>query len=449
MSRFEPSKGTKQQDRIAPVPYPELTVTAALAEPHDGRFARGTVTICATAVFAGLIWAGYTPVDEVTSGAGVIRTETLPERIEHPDGGLVTDLPTRIGATLSPGDVILAFDAGPLRREHLSVSAQIERLTEERARVDFIVTTEMARPPGIRATDPLTGEDPVFWADQAYLSAQLELLDADRANILEGLAVLDLREANLAREMDLIAAQIKRYEDLGDSGAVRRLDREALEREAILLDRAVLGLAAERSQTAAALNENNLRRVELLSQRRKDAALRRAEIDERLVGLTQTRAEIDARLARSVVRTAQGGTVQEMLVSAPNEVVGPGELIAEIVSSDSALSAEVEVPADQIGAVEPGMEARLKVMTYDFTRFGSLTGTVRSISPQSYLNEQNQTVFRVVVDLPGGGFTPEIAGQPVRPGMTVLADIRSGEKTVLSYLLKPLRALQDRAFSES
>ena len=95
------------------------------------------------------------------------------------------------------------------------------------------------------------------------------------------------------------------------------------------------------------------------------------------------------------------------------------------------------------------MEARIKVATFDFAWFGTVTGHVASISPTSAENEQGETVYRVVLALPEEGRNLTLSGRALRPGMTVTADILGETKTVLAYLVKPLRSLHDRAFTES
>ncbi|MEO0386137.1 MAG: HlyD family type I secretion periplasmic adaptor subunit [Pseudomonadota bacterium] len=430
-----------------PVPQPELTATSALDEPHDKRLARATVAICAATVFAGFLWAAETPVDEITVGRGLILTQQQPERVEHPDGGVVAQILAQPGDDLAPGDTILTFDATTMTRELTTIRAQIDRLSDEADRLRAILREPKGRLPDA----PIGSFDApaaAFWAEQSYLAAQLDILAADRANIARRAETAAKRRANMQQEGLLLDRQFERTSALAELGTLRLTERDAVERERIQLQGNLLTLTAEAAEAEAALTENTLRRAELIAQRQRDAALRQTEIEEQLVGLSQNAAEIEARIARAVVRSEAGGRIQDLTVATRNEVVGAGELIAEVIAADSPLEAEVEVAADRIGAITPGMETRVKIMSYDFTRFGVVEGAVAAISPTSFVNPEGQVVFRVRVALADTGVDTRVAGQPVRPGMTVVADIKSGQKTVLGYLLKPLRALQDRALTE-
>ena len=214
------------------------------------------------------------------------------------------------------------------------------------------------------------------------------------------------------------------------------------------MQRALIDLSGEIAAQVNGIETNGLRRTELLTQRQREAALRRAEVEEKIVNVALSIAEVEARLERAEVVAHVTGTIMELAVSNPNEIVSPGDPIAEIIPDGSAVEAEVEISADRIGHVDIGMEARLKVLSYDFTRFGEIVGHVAAISPSSFENETGETVFRVTVALPRNGENAELTGRPIRPGMTVTADILTDSKKVLTYLLKPLRVLGDRAFLE-
>lgn len=426
-----------------------LSAAGALEEAHDGRFARATVVTCFVAVFAGIVWASRAPLDVVTTGEGLIRTEAPVERIEHLDGGRVARIAARAGDLLAPGDPILVLETAPIERALITVGTQIATLAAEADRVAHVLARPEGDPPPRPDGGSGSGAEEAFWAEQAYLAAQLDLLATDSANIERRMGVLDRQRDTLAEERVLLEGRLARLRALRESGSARAIDVEALEREILQLERGDLSLAGEHAAAADALNGNRLRRLELLAGRRRDAALRREEIGDRLVALRQEAAALRERLSRTEVRTLAGGTVLAVQVSGPGEVVGAGDLIAEIVPAAAAVRAEIEIGADRIGTIAPGMAARLKIMSYDFTRFGVVDGRIASISPTSYVNPEGQDVFRVIVDLSGTDAAPTLGGQPIRAGMTVIADILSGQNTVLAYLLKPLRAIRDRAMTES
>ncbi len=425
-----------------------LNASANLAEAHDTRFARRLVFIILATLAAVIVWAANTPVNEITSGNGVIQTRTLIERVEHPDGGLVTEILVVKGQRVTAGTRLMTFDTDSLFREMGKLRATQASLLAERSRIAFLLENK-GIVPAFTEISELAPDELLFWAEQSYLAAQLDLIEAERQAIIAARAVLFARRENLGKEAALLKGRVERSRRGQSSGALARNAVEQIEREHLQMQRTLIDLDGEIAAQKNAIDTSLLRRAELLTQRQREAALRRAEVEEKIVSVALSIAEVEARIDRADVVATVSGTVMDIGASNPREIIAPGDLIAQIVPDGSAVEAEVEISADRIGNVEVGMEARLKVLSYDFTRFGEIVGQVAGISPSSFENETGETVFRVTVALPRNGENAELIGRPVRPGMTVTADILTDSKKVLTYLLKPLRVLGDRAFSEA
>lgn len=428
--------------------YTGLDASGALPEAHEGRFAKALVATIVAALAALLLWAAITPVNEITTGNGLIKTQALAERVEHPDGGVVARISAVAGQQVRVGTELLVFETGSLEREMEKLRATRASLEAELGRIRFVLEGT-GRIPNFSQLSELSAEELLFWAEQSYLDAQLNLIDADSRAITPALAILKARITSMERELEILGGRLERNRSGQASGAIARNTVEQIERDYLQMQRSVLELRGEISTQRSALEANALRTTELFAKRNREAALRQSEIEEQIVNVSVTMAEVAARIERATVRATTSGTIMEIAVANPKEFVASGELIAEIIPEQQSLEAEIEVSADRIGTVEVGMDARLKVLSFDFTRYGELVGQVASISPSSYLDEQGNTVFRVTVALPDGGRAPRLGNRAVVPGMTVTADILSDSKKVLSYLLKPLRALGDRAFTEA
>ena len=425
-----------------------LNASSNLPEAHDTRFARRLIIILLATLVAIVVWAANTPVNEITSGSGIIQTRTLAERVEHPDGGLVTKVLVAKGQRVTAGTNLMIFDTSSLERELGKLRASQGALFAERHRIAFLLENKGVVPP-FSDLAQLQPDELLFWAEQSYLTARLDLIEAERVAIEASYAVLLARRSNLQKEAMLLKGRVERSRRGQTSGALARNDVEKIEREYLQMERALIDLEGEIAGQLNGLETTDLRQAELLAERQREAALRRAEVEEKIVSVALSIAEIEARIDRATVTATVSGTIMQIGVSNAREIIAPGDLIAEIVPDGSAVEAEVEISADRIGNVEIGMEARLKILSYDFTRFGEIVGRVAAISPSSFETETGETMFRVTVALPDNGENAALVGRPVRPGMTVTADILTDSKKVLTYLLKPLRVLGDRAFSEA
>jgi HlyD family secretion protein/adhesin transport system membrane fusion protein len=151
------------------------------------------------------------------------------------------------------------------------------------------------------------------------------------------------------------------------------------------------------------------------------------------------------RVERLTVRAPARGRVQEVLQRSAGEVVRPGETVARIVPLDDALVAEVRVRPEDIAAIKVHDKAQLKVTAYDSSRYGKLKGEVTDISPTTFEDDEKGPYYKALIrcDLPNSGELWRL-----QPGMSVDAEIISGSRSLLQYLLKPLYRGVEIAFSE-
>lgn len=424
-----------------------LDMSAELPEHRDGRFARQLIATILVGLSLAIAWAATTPVDEITIGDGVIATQTSTIHVEHPYGGIVDQLRVSTGAKVAAGDPLLVLDRASLERERQTVEARLSSVRSELRRVSLVLQNEA--PEAVSETVALSPEEQLFWAEQDFLDARIEIISAQAVAAENRIGALSKTRSSLARELDVLTGQLERYRTLAERGSIPLSDAEAAERRWLQIEQEVLEIDGDIVTEQDIFNATGLRRTELLAERRREAAQRRFELTEELVAAEQNLAEIDARLDRSVVTAATAGTIQHLSVSGRGEVIAPGDLIAEIIPDGSAFEVEIEVGADQIGTVREGLPATIKVSTYDFTRFGTIEGRVAEVSPTSFQNETNETVYRVIIALPDDGASIVLGNRPLRPGMVVTAEIIADSKTVLSYILKPFREIRQRAFTEA
>ncbi|MEL7149601.1 MAG: HlyD family type I secretion periplasmic adaptor subunit [Pseudomonadota bacterium] len=425
-----------------------LDANAELPESHDLRFVRRMIYTLAITLCALLIWSAKTDVSEIVSGAGSIQTTLSVERVEHATGGQVRVIDVAPGDHVSEGRRLLAFETETLTREIAKQRAALVALEAEHARIRYVINgTAPAR--DVPVAPSQSPEALLFWTEQAYLDAQLELIASGRTSIEAMLASLVSQKAKLGEEVALLTDRLERSRRGLANGTLSKNEVNRQAREALQTERTLLSLEAEIATQQAAIEETRLRTVELMAERRREAALRLADLESSIAATKLSIAELDALTRRSEVFATVSGTIMSLGATYASEVIGAGEVIAEIVPAQSDIRAEVEIPASKIGNVRLGMVARVKVDTFDFTRFGELVGEVIEISPTSLETPEGNLVYSVTVSFSGQDGPPMLDGKPLRPGITVNVDILTESKSVLTYLLKPLRLLRDRAFTEA
>lgn len=430
-----------------------LSSSRLVGEERDGRHARAVIWTLLCGLVAFVTWASLTPVYEIVSGDGHIRPEGVATRIEHLDGGRVEAVAVAEGDVVARGDMLVRLAQGDLRAERAKSAARMEILDGEIGRHEALLELDLAGGAAPRPRELLSGLDPAFAEEIGYRLAQIEAIRARRAVTAAREAALGERRVKLAEELGILRAQAGRYAGATDPTVFTRREIEDLDREVIGLERAIAEVDGEILVLAATAAQTVSEEDELVASYRRDAAMRLGDLRERRVEVEQTLIQIDDRLERTVMRAPIGGTVGQIAIRGAGEIVGPGEIIMEIVPDAARLYAEVEVAADRIGGVARGQEASLKVLTYDYTRFGEIAAVVEQISPSSYADEDGRSVFRlrlsVLDEASAGHLGPFGPHGAISPGMTVIADIRSGRRTILSYLVRPARIAADRAFTEA
>jgi adhesin transport system membrane fusion protein len=128
-------------------------------------------------------------------------------------------------------------------------------------------------------------------------------------------------------------------------------------------------------------------------------------------------------------------------------VVQPGQTLMEIVPAEAPLVVALKIPPRYVGHLKPGQPVQVKISSYDFARYGSIPGRLDFVSAATFNGDNGERYFQGRVKL-DQAYVGQDKGKAIMPGMTVMADIITGDKTVLQYLLKPLRNAISTAFTE-
>ncbi|MCP3878831.1 MAG: HlyD family efflux transporter periplasmic adaptor subunit, partial [Sulfitobacter sp.] len=149
------------------------------------------------------------------------------------------------------------------------------------------------------------------------------------------------------------------------------------------------------------------------------------------------------QLNRTVLVSPLRGIVNNLSVTTIGGVVRPGEEILQIIPLDEELFVEARVKPEDIAGVRPGQEATVKLSAYDYTIYGTLKGTVKLISADTFKDERSRAPdgdphYKVTLQVDTEHLTPRQASLQIRPGMQASVELHTGSKTVLQYLLKPL-----------
>ncbi|MFD1341633.1 HlyD family efflux transporter periplasmic adaptor subunit [Litorisediminicola beolgyonensis] len=355
----------------------------------------------AVATFIG--WSAVASLDEIVRAEGEIVSSSRPQIIQNLEGGILEELLVREGDIVAEGQILARLHGTRFSSEVGDLGDQITALEIRRLRLE----AELAGMSSFDIPASLSDRNPLIAAsERALLLARTEDFAARASGAR---AVLDQAEA----------------------------ERELMEK--LFAEEVVALIEVTRARKAHA--DARLRYEEIVTQSELDRAQAHADTLRELATLRQTLRASEDQLARTVLRAPMPGVVNTISVTTIGGVVRPGEELLQITPIDDALFVEARVRPEDIAHIRSGQEANIKLTAYDYTIFGALPGRVSVVSADTTTDpddRESRPHYKVLVELEPDALDGRARAISLRPGMQAQAELMTGEKTVLSYLAKPL-----------
>lgn len=369
--------------------------------------------LLAIVVISFVAWASVAELDEVTRASGSVIASSKTKVVQAPDTGVISEISVVEGARVAEGDIVATLAAD----ESASVVAAIEAERASLLAIQARLKAEISRATSVKFPDSLA-------AYPRFRETQLSIFKTRRTGLREELSGIQSVNEKIERELNLLRPLLAR--------------KDVSEIEVIRLERQL----AEQISKATAIENRFF----------KEAAAELADVEAQLAAVEQRLMQGLNRLARTELRAPVNGVVKSLAVTTVGGVVGPGEVLMEILPIDDTLIIEVEISPTEIAFVSVGQRATIKMDAYDYTIFGDLEGELVYISPDTLIRESERGAvpfYRAQVRDVGKRFSkqPDFDFQ-ILPGMTASVEIITGSNTVLNYLLKPITKTLSQALSE-
>lgn len=417
----------------------------------------------AAAVVVGLFfgaagtWAAFAPLSGAVVAPGQVDPEGRRRVVQHLEGGLVTDVHVRDGDTVAAGDALFTLRSPSAEAEHARLTdarlghmARIARLEAELTGAEVMV---------LPADWPADDADAVdFWA------AELDLFDSRRQAHLAEMAMLTARESQLAEELAgktrllaskrdhlvLVEDEIDDIAKLVERRVVPRQRLITLQKEQATLVGEIDTLEAERHRADSQKAEVRHQRASTEETRQEEIRRELADLRAELVRVTHGLTETRGILSRLVIRAPVDGTVINAQVNTVGAVVPPGEPIAEIVPREDALVVVAHVAPQDIDEVIQGANARVQLTAFSQRHTHRIEGTVARVGADRQTDPNNgEAWYTVEVVIPDRELAKVPEADSLKPGMPADVAIVTRERTVLDYLVDPLRVVLRRGMTEA
>lgn len=363
------------------------------------------VWLCAASVLIFLLWAAFAWVDEIVRAEGSMISSSRPQIIQNLEGGILAELSVGEGDIVDKGDMLARLYGTQFQSSVDDLEDQISAFEIRRLRLE----AELAGQYDFEVPAELLQRTPDIVASERAL---LKARQSDFVSRSDG-AKRVLKEAT--KERDLLENMLrKKIVSLIEVTRARKVHADAR----IKLDEIITGTELERAQEYS-------------------------DVLKELATLKQNLKASTDQLNRTVLVSPLRGIVNNLSITTIGGVVRPGEEILQIIPLDEELFVEARVKPKDIAGVRPGQEATVKLSAYDYTIYGTLKGTVKVISADTFKDERSRSAdgdphYKVTLQVDTEHLTQRQASLQFRPGMQASVELHTGSKTVLQYLLKPL-----------
>ncbi len=395
-----------------------------------------------------IVWAAFAEVDEFTRGVGKVIPSRQLQVLQSVDGGIVSAIHVSEGQVVEAGQLLFNIDETRFSSSLKENQAQYNALLAKAARLRALATGgAFDMPAEVVRDEPALAEQEraLYTSRRSELDAQLSIARQQHAQRSQELIEARARRDQAAQGYDLASRELTVTQPLVHSGAVSEVELLRLQRDVGRYrgERDQYAAQIERIQAAISEATRKIQEVELTF--RNQASTELAEVMAKINSLSQGSLALSDRVKQAAIKSPVKGTIKRLLVNTVGGVVQPGKDVVEIVPLEDALLLEVKIQPKDIAFLHPGQSGKVRFTAYDFAIYGSLDAEVDQIGADTLTDEDGNAYYNIRVHTLKSSLGKNL---PIIPGMQAQVDIKTGRKTVLSYLLKPILRAHQRALTE-
>jgi hemolysin D len=432
-------------DEVAFLPV-ALSLRETPAHPAAHRAAFAIMLLFAAAV----LWTVLGQVDVVAVAAGRIVVNEHSKLVQPLERSLVKRVLVKDGDTVHAGQALIELDATAPLADKTSASEQLHAAESEVVRtgallaaLDDTKTDALLQVP--RAVFPKTwsaAEQRVatmqLQAEWADVNARFAKLASERARRQAEVHTASAAVAKLEVTVPMARQREDDFRTLADEGYVASHAGQDRTRERVELERDLVLQQARLAEARAALRDSQVARVAYLAETARTLHDRRSQAESRAVQAGQEQSKATQREKLTVLTAPVSGTVQQLAVHTAGGVVTEAQTLMVIVPMEPEVTAEVAMENKDVGFVRTGQTAEIKLETFPFTRYGTVEARVKHVSADAVTDDKRGAFFPATLVLQTSEI--DVDGRRVRlsPGMNLTAEIKTGQRRVIEFLLSPV-----------
>lgn len=415
--------------------------------PDLGHAGRIGLWVLALGCGVFLLWAAYAPLDEGVPSHGMVVLDTKRKAVQHLSGGIIKEVLVREGDQVNEGQLLIRLDdvatranLESLRYRYLGLRATQARLQTELSGRDAISyhpdLVEAAKDPLIR--QQMQNQEQLLRSRRSSLRADLQGIEE---SILGQLGLFQSYESMLSSrrsQLALLKEELANTRGLVEEGYVPRMRQMELERQVAESGALISGLLGDMNRADRASKELRQRAIARQQDYRKEVESQLADVTREVLGDSERVRALQADLERTEIRSPASGQVLALATQTVGGVVAPGQKLMEIVPANESVLLETQVPPHLIDRVQAGMTVDVRFSSFAHSPQLVVQGKLVSVSGDLLTDSQsNVSYFLARVEITPDGLRM-LGKRQMQPGMPVEVVLKTGERSLLTYMLHPL-----------
>ena len=429
-------------DEVAFLPA-ALSLQDTPVHPAPRRLAWATMALFTAA----LAWASLGMIDVVAVAPGRIIVSDRTKLIQPLEASVVRQVLVRDGDRVKAGQVLVELDPTMANADRASIQEQLAGAVSEQQRTGALLRALTAS--ALPAIGPDLIEGSVnraqLLAEWHDISARLARLDAERVRRKAELATVGETIAKLEATIPMAVAREQDFTRLVTEGFISNHTTQDKTRERVEMERDLATQRARLVEAQSALEESSRAKSAMLAETQRNLNDRHANAASKVQQLGQDRTKATQRESLTRLTAPVDGVVQQLAIHTTGGVVTAAQALMVVVPESAQVTAEINIANLDIGFVNAGQKAEVKLETFPYTRYGTVPATVEIVSADAVTDERRGSYYPATLKIDARAMNIDGKLVPLSPGMNLTAEIRTGRRRVIEYLLSPIQ----RAGSES
>lgn len=453
-STGETSDGELASDRAVRFSGPEIEHTTVPSWKRPAL--AGYVVIFLTFGVMGT-WSAFAKLDSAVVAPGVVALDSGRNVIQHLEGGIIAKILVQEGEHVDQGQVLFVLDDTAAQANAIAAKDQLYALMAQEARLvaERDGAAKIVFPPVVTAhanqqvvKDAINDENKQFAERRASLLGEVDILNSRIKQYRTQIRGTSDQKTATEQQLGFINTELSDLRRLLEQNLVEKSRVLTLEREQARLQGVIGESVADIAKAENDINEANLQIDQLHKKFSEDVNSQILQVRDQIAVTRQKTIVSDDVLQRIEIRAPLAGTIQGLHVATVGGVIGPGQPLAELIPDDETLVVDAQVSPSDRDAIEAGMQAEVRFSAFHGSTLPLILGRVDSVSRDQIVNEQSKQAYflaRIVVD---NKDIPMTLKDRIKAGMPVEVIVPTGNRTVISYLTRPLRNRYSSAFRE-